>query len=99
NQTWLLPIQVTPAWGLSSTQTFLLGDALGRVNSTFYEDGTSARAREWFPGTSLARITEVFAPNGSLRERVELLPGAGTYNTMPYDLVRRYRVGFFGHQG
>jgi hypothetical protein len=99
NQTWLLPIQVTPAWGLSFTQTFLLGDALARVNSTFYEDGTSARAREWFPGTSLARITEVFAPNGSLRERIELLPGSGTHNTLPYDLVRHYRLGFFGHQG
>src|SRR6185436_10636848 len=37
--TTLLPVRSIPAWGLSSTQTFLLGEPLGRPLSTYYENG------------------------------------------------------------
>jgi hypothetical protein len=96
NGGWLLPVEVRPAFGLSSTQFFGIGDALARPASTVFEDGTTARVAEWFSGMARPRVSEVLNANGRRRERVEVVPNYSTNESIPCDLVRRYKQGFFG---
>ncbi|MCI0747799.1 MAG: hypothetical protein L0Y58_20520 [Verrucomicrobia subdivision 3 bacterium] len=94
NGAWLLPVVVTPAWGLSATQNFVLGDPLPRPVLTSVEDGSTIRVAEWFDGTPIAKTTELRDFQGRLRQRVRLAPGGEGRGR--YDLLTRYNVSFWG---
>ena len=76
---FLLPILTTPVWGLSSTQRFLLGDALGRVLRRDYENGDKSEARSWYEGTACPRVIETVARQGRVKERSIRTLNAGTF--------------------
>src|SRR5260370_9651384 len=45
---YLLPVKITPSWGLVDTQSFLLGDPLARPLAIRYENVDSLRGTEWY---------------------------------------------------
>ncbi|HAB16336.1 MAG TPA: hypothetical protein DCE44_07785, partial [Verrucomicrobiales bacterium] len=86
----LLPVQVTPAWGLVSTQFMVVGDPLGRSRETVLEDGGRIRTLEWFAGSAIARRTEAVGRDGRVTGRTELIPAAGNEGGIPFDrMIRR----------
>jgi hypothetical protein len=96
---WLLKVAVTPAWGLSFTNSFRLGDPLGRLVETEFENRDRARVVRWFDCTALPRETEVFDRHGHPRERLVKQLHAGIVAGLPYDLVTRYRLSPWGDAG
>jgi len=96
---WMLPVIVTPQWGLVSTQTFILGDPLARPVQTSIEDGDTMLVREWFPGTTVARVAELVKPDGRPVERFITTINSGTSAGIPYDSVAKYRLSFWGAAG
>jgi len=88
----LLPVTVVPFWGLASTQTFVLGEPLGRPEMVFYENGRTVRVTDWFSGTAVPRVSETRDRHGNLIERSLIKPGS----LADLDLVTRYKVGRSG---
>lgn len=105
-----LRVQVVPAGGLTSTQTFVLGDPLARPIRVEYENGDRAEVTDWFPGAAEARVTLVNDRYGQPKERfvrqtneaegvVRGPAAARPYGEWPKDLTFRYRLGPWGGAG
>ena len=96
---YLLPVTVTPFWGLVSTQTFLIGDATARPVATAFENGDTARATEWFEATSIAKVSEVIDRSGRVKERFVKRLGGFTEDGMALDLNARFLLNPWGTNG
>ena len=91
--TWLLPVAATPAWGISYTNRFRLGDPFGRVTGTLFENGDIGRVETWFPGTAVARIAILYTRDGRPKERMQRQLFAGTNEAgLHYDWLIRQRI-------
>lgn len=90
NGTWLLPVLVRPAWGLASTQSFVLGDPLAWPISTVVEDGSTIHVTARAPGGAV-RVSEVRARDGRTVSRAEAT-GATSQDRFSCDLIHRYAV-------
>ncbi|MBI2947568.1 MAG: hypothetical protein HYY23_07970 [Verrucomicrobia bacterium] len=99
NGSFLLPVTVLPRWGLVSTQTFLIGDILGRPAKIEFENGDRAQITEWFDGTAIAKTSEVMDPSGRIKERFVRSLNAGTEQGLPFDLTARHKVSPWGGAG
>jgi hypothetical protein len=96
---WLLRVQGTPFWGLTFTNSYLLGDPLGRVLLTEFENGDRSRVTEWFPNSDIPRISEVIDRQGHTKERRVKRVNTGVEKELPFDLVTLYKVSPWGETG
>ena len=96
---WHLKVAVTPSWGLSFTNSYRLGDPLGRLIRTEFENGDQARVTAWFGDTPIDRETELLDRHGRTRDRLSKRLQAGIEAGWPYDLVTRYRLSPWGDSG
>jgi hypothetical protein len=95
----LLPVWVRPEWGLVSTQVFVLGDPWGRPVVTRMPGGSQAVVKEWYPGSAVARLTDLSDADGRVWETQVTGINAGEQAGIPYDQVTRYRLGPGGARG
>jgi hypothetical protein len=93
-----LRVEVRPYWGLTSTNTYLLGDPLGRPITIEFENGDRAVGLEWFDGTAMARVAELHDRHGRPRERVVRHPNAGRLDGLAYDRIIRSRLSPWGQE-
>jgi hypothetical protein len=91
-----LRIEVRPYWGLTSTNTYPLGDPFGRPITIEFENGDRAVGLEWFDGTAIARVAELHDRHGRPRERVVRHPNAGHLDGLAYDRMLRSRLSPWG---
>ena len=89
---WWQKVAVTRAWGLAFTNSFLIGDPLGRLVETEFENGDRVRVVRWVGGGAVAQITEVLDRHGHVKDRWVKEAQGGVAEGLPYDLVKRYRV-------
>ncbi len=90
---------MTPAWGLAFTNSFLIGDPLGRLVETEFENGDRVGVVSWLAGGAAAQITEVLDRHGHVKDRWVKGAQGGVAEGLPYDLVKRYRVSPWGDAG
>ncbi|MBL9174736.1 MAG: hypothetical protein JNL10_14455 [Verrucomicrobiales bacterium] len=90
--TVLLPVRVTPFWGLNSTEILALGDPFGRVRESRSEDGRITRTASWFPGSALIQKAEVLGRDGAVRESVSLELSGSLERGIPTDRALRSRL-------
>jgi hypothetical protein len=91
-----LRVELVPAWGLVCTNSYLLGDPLGRTVAVDFENGNRVETVEWFASAPIAKVSELHDRHGRLLERFRHQPNAGTEAGLAYDRVTRYRVGPWG---
>jgi hypothetical protein len=96
---WWQKVAVTPAWGLALTNSFLIGDPLGRLVESELENGDRARVVGWAAGSAIAQTTEVWDRHGHLKERWAREALGGVAEGLPYDLVKRYKISPWGDAG
>jgi hypothetical protein len=96
---WWLKVAVTPFWGLAFTNSYLLGEPLGRLAETEFENSDRARVAAWLAGSAVAQRTELVDRHGRAQERWVKEGNAGTAAGLPYDLVRRYKLSPWGEAG
>ncbi len=96
---WWQKVAVTPAWGLAFTNSFLVGDPLGRLVETEFENGDRARVVGWVAGSAIAQNTEVRDRHGHVKERWVKEAQGGVAEGLPYDLVKRYKISPWGDAG
>ncbi|MGA2864839.1 MAG: hypothetical protein ABSF95_10165 [Verrucomicrobiota bacterium] len=96
---WWLKVAVTPFWGLAFTNSYLVGEPLGRLAETEFENGDRARVAAWLAESAVAQRTELVDRHGHPQERWVKQGNAGTAAGLPYDLVRRYKLSPWGEAG
>jgi hypothetical protein len=96
---WWLKIAGAPFWGLTFTNSYVLGDPLGRIVETEFENGERSRGTEWYPNSAVARISETVDRHGHIKERRVTHLNAGTEAELPFDLVTLYKVSPWGETG
>jgi hypothetical protein len=89
NGTWLLPVQVTPVWGLVSTQLFVLGDPFGEPVATVFEDGSSVRRVEGMGW-------ETLSPDGRIVYQTTPTAVRSSAYGVPYQIFVREKVSPWG---
>jgi hypothetical protein len=91
--TWRLPVAVTPAWGLSSTQIFVLGDPFGKPVAITFEDGGSVRLSDRRPG---GPEWETRGPDGRAIYRTIPTEIRSSVYGVPYQIFIREKISPWG---
>jgi hypothetical protein len=96
---WVLKVKGTPFWGLTFTNTYLLGDPRGGALQTEFENGDKAMITDWFGSSAIERSSELTDRHGHLKARFIRRPNAGTAVGLPFDLIRHYKLDPWGKAG
>jgi hypothetical protein len=91
-----LQVKTTPYWGLAWVESLRLGDVLARPLSKQFENDESANVTQWYDGTAIARTSELRDAHGRLKARFNTRLNAGIEGGIPYDLLERESVSFWG---
>ncbi len=93
---WLLPVRVTPAWGLVRTNLHRLGDPWGRCLQSVAENGEAAWPATFLDLSPIPRVVEIRDRQGRVKERREFEFDSENWRNLPLDRVVRHRVSPWG---